>query len=388
MRCIISPIQFAGEKEKEIRESLQEEYNRVRQAAKQSYDDALQTVQKQGDFYKRELEELTTLKQSAASSIKRGEVMEVEVSKWKNENNELRKKLYLTQAQLEDAITSRSTSNVQQNDREVQLQKEIKLMNQKYSELMEEVQRRDITSAHEEESHQHEKTLLEEQNAYLMTQLEHTRMEKDLALEEVEHLRHLLSSSEDALSSIQHVRKCSHSDANVSRKKPTFTNSREGQHPTTESLDVTNGRLKALFDMNFTQVQHHQLQVMNGAAVNNKETGSLQMKHRVYGTEGQLEIDHLRKTSTSKTKKEIDSHNDQNETFLCNESIQTDTNQASKKPTNALPPRSNSNDDDDDDDCEDSNSQSGTECHPDLVERQLDLSLGKFFSNLPIGGMG
>lgn len=53
-----SKLEFAEVKEREVRESIANEFCRVRQAAKQTYDDASESVQKQMVFYGKELEGL------------------------------------------------------------------------------------------------------------------------------------------------------------------------------------------------------------------------------------------------------------------------------------------------------------------------------------------
>ncbi len=51
-------LEYAETKEKEIRASVANEFNRVRLAAKQTYDDASESVKKQSAFYAKELDEL------------------------------------------------------------------------------------------------------------------------------------------------------------------------------------------------------------------------------------------------------------------------------------------------------------------------------------------
>ena len=51
-------LEFAEAKEKEVRESVANEFSRVRLAAKQTYDDASVSVRKQSAFYAKELDEL------------------------------------------------------------------------------------------------------------------------------------------------------------------------------------------------------------------------------------------------------------------------------------------------------------------------------------------
>jgi len=53
-----SKLDFAEAKEREVRESIANEFRRVRLAAKQTYDDASESVQKQMAFYAKELESL------------------------------------------------------------------------------------------------------------------------------------------------------------------------------------------------------------------------------------------------------------------------------------------------------------------------------------------
>ena len=55
-------------KEKEIRESAANEFNRVRLAAKQTYDDASESVQKQSAFYAKELDDLNGMFNQLVSS--------------------------------------------------------------------------------------------------------------------------------------------------------------------------------------------------------------------------------------------------------------------------------------------------------------------------------
>ena len=53
-----SKLECAEAKEREVRESIANEFGRVRLTAKQTYDDASETVQKQMAFYAKELESL------------------------------------------------------------------------------------------------------------------------------------------------------------------------------------------------------------------------------------------------------------------------------------------------------------------------------------------
>lgn len=61
-------LEFAEIKEKEIRESAANEFNRVRLAAKQTYDDASESVQKQSAFYAKELDDLNGMFNQLVSS--------------------------------------------------------------------------------------------------------------------------------------------------------------------------------------------------------------------------------------------------------------------------------------------------------------------------------
>lgn len=60
-------LSFAETKEREIRESMTNEYNRVRLAAKQTYDDASDSVKKQMEFYAVELDRLNGKKYTIIS---------------------------------------------------------------------------------------------------------------------------------------------------------------------------------------------------------------------------------------------------------------------------------------------------------------------------------
>ena len=134
--------------------------------------------------------------------LKRSELIEIEASELRVENEKATRELQRAQANIDRVQSLASETEVKAKDDLASLQKRQVELEIELNEMKEQVRHYRNNAASENEDHRSDKALLERRIKSLLSELGNCRLEKKLVSEEVNDLRLLLSQSQGALESI------------------------------------------------------------------------------------------------------------------------------------------------------------------------------------------